>query len=136
MRARLLASVVLTSAVPLAGTAAAASTTTVTVRDHSVNRGVVLAKGARLKIVLASNNPSTGYHWVYAARPRKAVLALVSDRTVTPPQTTPPTVGAPAPRTIVYRARAAGSTSIRLRLVPPGSTTTAQTVTLRVRVPG
>lgn len=136
MHARVVAPLVLATVIAITGTAAAA-TTTVTVRDRSISRSVALTKGSQLKIVLANNNPSTGYHWVYATRPSPKVLKLVSDHVKSPAPDTgmpPVVVGAPQPRTIVYRARAIGSTSIRMRLLPPGSSKTAQTLTLRVRV--
>jgi predicted secreted protein len=98
--------------------AAPAGAATVTVGAKDTNKTVALGKGDRLRVVL-SENGSTGYVWRTTRRPAASILRFVSSTFVAPPQTDPPTAGAPGKRVFVYRARAKGSTALGLSLVGP-----------------
>jgi predicted secreted protein len=132
MKRALTIGAVVVCAAAFATVASAASGKTVTPSD--TGRTVTLAPGGRLIISLKDNNPSTGYSWSYARRASRQVLVLVSDHTAAPTGAMG-YAGAPAPRTIVYRARAKGTTHLRLVYLPPGrSTKPAATLALTVRV--
>jgi predicted secreted protein len=130
------AGVAMVCASALTATAAATvvpSNTTVTPANDG--QTVTIAKGTKLTISLANNNPSTGYSWNYKKKPDPAILQLVSDKTTAPPATNPPIVGAAAPRTIVYKALKAGATKIVLAYFRTFETKPpADTLALTVRV--
>jgi predicted secreted protein len=105
-----------------------------TVTPASDGKTITIAKGTKLTISLKDNNPSTGYSWRFASKPSKTILKLVSDTTASPPQTQPPIVGAPQPRTISYRALKTGKTKIALEYIGPDHTTKGDSLSLRVKV--
>lgn len=117
VRAALLAATaVFVCAPPLAIAATAPTAVVLTpAKDGAI---VTLKKRDTLTVVLADNNPSTGYSWVFTPRPNPNILRLVSDTTTPPPP--PPTVGAAQPRTIVYTAATPGRTKFMLLNVGPG----------------
>jgi predicted secreted protein len=133
-RALAIGVVVLSAGAIAPGATAASKSTTVTPSDNG--RTVTVARGARLIISLKDNNPSTGYSWSYTRKPSGKVLTFVSDRTAAPTVSgAMGMVGAPQARTIVYRARAKGTTHLRLVYLPPGrGTKAAATLALTVRV--
>ena len=71
--------------------------------------------------------------WKFKAKPNKSILKFVSDRTASPAQTQPPTVGAPQPRTIVYRALKTGKTKLKLQYIGPDRTTVGDSLSITVR---
>jgi predicted secreted protein len=129
-----LSTILLCATTSFAAAASASSTqTAVTITPASSGGTVVLGVGEQLNILLADNKPSTGYKWTYVEKPASKVLKLLSDKTATPKPTQPPTTGAPAPRTIVYRALAVGSTKIVLSYARRGGKPTS-TLSVLVRV--
>ncbi len=105
-----------------------------TVTPSSDGKTVTVAKGGTLTISLADNNPSTGYAWKFRTKPNRLILKFVSDRTASPAQTQPPTVGAPQPRTIVYRALKIGRTKLKLQYIGPDRTTVGDSLSITVTV--
>lgn len=96
----------------------------VRVQQRDSGRSISLHRGDLLQVSLVEN-PSTGFSWRTVRRPSRKVLKLTSNRFVSPPQTSPPTVGAPGRRVIVWRAVGSGRTTLKLGLFPPGSNTKA-----------
>jgi hypothetical protein len=83
-----------------------------TVVHNDLNgRGATIEVGETLKVSLSPpNSGSSGFHWRVAKRPRGSVLRLVSNRTT----------GRRARQVLVYKARGAGFTRLRLQYVAPG----------------
>jgi predicted secreted protein len=134
--AALLAAAIATVCAPALASAASASEvpSNTTVTPASDGRTITIAKGTKLTISLAANNPSTGYSWQYKTKPTTTILKFVSDATASPAPTQPPTVGAPQPRTIVYRALKTGKTKIALQYIGPDHTTVADSLSITVKV--
>jgi len=105
-----------------------------TITPASDGKTITIAKSTKLTISLANNNPSTGYSWQFKTKPSRTILKLVSDATASPAQTQPPTVGAPQPRTIVYRALRTGTTKIKLQYVGPDGTTVGDSLSITLKV--
>lgn len=105
-----------------------------TVTPANDGKTITVSKGGKLTISLEENNPSTGSAWKFETKPNKSILKLVFDRTAVPPQTQPPTVGAPQPRTIVYKALKTGRTKIKLQYVGPDGTTVGDSLSITVKV--
>ena len=104
--------------------AAASPATAFEVRATASDNGktVHLTRGDVLQVTLAEN-AGTGYAWRLTRRPAASILRQLSNRFVAPPQTNPPTVGAPGRRVVRWRATNRGATSLRLQLFPPGFNT-------------
>jgi predicted secreted protein len=118
----------------LGATASGASAFEVRGTAQDNGKTVRLNRGDVLQVTL-SETPGTGYAWRAVKRPRAAVLRLLSDRFVAPPQTNPPTAGAPGRHVYRWRAAGRGLTTLKLQLFPPGqSTRPAQTFRLTVVV--
>ncbi len=106
-------------------------------RDVSLTEGasgstITASPGSGVSIVLESN-ASTGYHWIVSTAPSEQVLAeLAGSGEYTAPVTD--LIGAPGKQTFLYRAVAAGTTTLALDYVAPGTGAVGKSFTLTVRV--
>lgn len=112
--------------------APAASAATVVVGERSNGRTVRLQPGDDLKVRVAEN-PSTGFTWSATLEARRDVLRSRGREYQADPAPDG-SVGGGGKVTYVWRARAAGSTRLRVQLVPPGGGRADRTLHFRVRV--
>jgi inhibitor of cysteine peptidase len=89
----------------------------VTAGESDNGKAVSMVAGDRLILTL-DENPSTGRHWDFEAQPNGAVLRRLGDEYSPPPGT--PSPGAGGQHVWRFEAVGAGSTQVKLALVPPG----------------
>ena len=121
------------AAVLLAAPAAHADQRSVGIK--SSGKTVSLDRGDTLRIKLRET-PGTGYGWRVTKKPSGAVATLKSNAfKVDPQKPGSPTVGGPGTRIFTYRAKADGTTSLTIKLFPPGrGTKAAKKFTLKLAV--
>lgn len=114
---------------------AVAQADTRSVGIKSSGKTVKLDRGDTLRVKLRET-PGTGYNWRVTKKPASSVLKLKSNVFKLDPQTPEgPSVGGPGTRTLTYRVKGEGTTSLTIKLFPPGRGTKAdKKFTLNVRV--
>ncbi len=115
----------------LASTPAAAAppTKVLTLADSGTTVHIVV--GQRLSVRLDAC-PSCGFHWATRTAPAASILRRLAQMQTGGCKA--PCVGGDVTKIFRYSGRAAGTTSLRLEYLPPGSKTPAKTFRLRVRV--
>ena len=116
----------------IGATAQATSPAPKVVGQSDSGRTVALAPGQELRIRLSVCS-SCGYHWQIERAPDKAVLTRLKQRRQAS-NCRPPCVGGNEVTIFRYRARAAGTTTLRLGYIPPGGRKATKQFRLRVRV--
>jgi inhibitor of cysteine peptidase len=119
-----------------AGSAAQAKSTPKEVKVTKKANGstVHLHKGDLLRVTLAEN-PSTGYGWTLATKPKASILGLRANHFKQGPQDpNGPSVGVPGTRIFKWRALKAGTTKLKIGNYPPGSKKAANFYRLKVEV--
>jgi predicted secreted protein len=82
---------------------------------------VHLHSGDLLRVTLVEN-PSTGYGWRLATKPKASILGLRANHfKVGPQEPGGPSVGIPGDRIYKWRALKAGTTKLKIGDYPPGS---------------
>jgi len=114
---------------------AVAQADTRSVGIKSSGKTVNLDEGDTLKIKLRET-PGTGYNWRVTDKPASSVLKLKSNVFKMDPQTPEgPSIGGPGTRTLTYKVKGEGATSLTIKLFPPGRGTKAdKKFTLKVKV--
>jgi predicted secreted protein len=102
---------------------------TVTVTAKSNGKTLSIHTGDKVVVKLAANS-STGYRWSTSRRPDKRVVKLVASNYV-PTPTSEPIAGSGGTQVIKLTATGAGTTSLKLAYLSPG---TPHTVGQRFRL--
>jgi inhibitor of cysteine peptidase len=107
--------------VPAASVAQAKSASKeVKVTKKANGKTVHLHSGDLLRVTLAEN-PSTGYGWTLATKPKASILGLRANHFKQGPQDpNGPSVGVPGTRIYKWRALKAGTTKLKIGNYPPG----------------
>ena len=107
----------------------------VTVGAKSNGKTITVAKGDKVRVKL-TESPGTGYGWRVTTKPASSVLKFKGD--VIKGRSNPgdtPSVGGPADHYFAWTAKGMGTTTLKIKLFPPGRGTKAdKTYTLKVKV--
>lgn len=101
----------------------------------SSGKTIKLDDGDTVRIKL-TETPGTGFGWRVTKKPAAAVLKLKSNAfKVAPQEPGVPSVGGPGTRIFTYRAKGDGTSSVTIKLFPPGrGTKAAKKFTLKIVV--
>jgi inhibitor of cysteine peptidase len=121
--------------VPAASVAQAKSTSKVVKVTKKANGKTVHLKSGNLLQVTLAENPSTGYGWSLATKPKSSILGLRANHFKQGPQDpNGPSVGVPGTRIFKWRALRAGTTKLKIGNYPPGQKKAANFFRLTVVV--
>jgi predicted secreted protein len=130
---RVLAPLALTATVLLLP--ATADAKQITVGAKSNGKTITAAEGDKVRVKL-TETPGTGYGWRITTKPARAVLKFRRDLIKGRPNPgDTPSVGGPADHYFAWTAKGMGTTTLKIRLFPPGvNTKPGKTYKLTVRV--